>query len=45
MPWQSLRVAVPRALIETVSDLLIEEGAVSVTLTDAQDEPLLEPCR
>lgn len=43
MPWQSLRIAVPRALIEEVSDTLITLGAVSITLMDAQDEPLLEP--
>ncbi|MFI4955930.1 MAG: 50S ribosomal protein L11 methyltransferase [Gammaproteobacteria bacterium] len=43
MPWQSLRIAVPRALIEEVSDTLIALGAVSITLMDAQDEPLLEP--
>lgn len=43
MPWQSLRIAVPRALIEEVSDTLISLGAVSITLMDAQDEPLLEP--
>lgn len=43
MPWQSLRVAVPRALIEEVSDTLMSLGALSITLMDAQDEPLLEP--
>jgi ribosomal protein L11 methyltransferase len=43
MPWQSIRIAVPRALVEEISDELISLGAVSITMTDAQDEPLLEP--
>lgn len=43
MPWQSIRIPAPRDLVETVSDTLMELGAVSITLTDAQDEPLLEP--
>ena len=43
MPWQSIRIAVPRALVEEISDTLISLGAVSITLMDAQDEPLLEP--
>lgn len=43
MPLQSIRVAVPRALIEEVSDTLIALGALSITLMDAHDEPLLEP--
>lgn len=43
MPWQSLRIAAPRAQIETISDTLMALGAVSITLMDAHDEPLLEP--
>ena len=43
MPWQSIRIAVPRNLVEEISDELISLGAVSITMTDAQDEPLLEP--
>ncbi len=43
MPWRSLRVAVSRDWVEPISDLLMDQGAVSITLTDAQNEPLLEP--
>lgn len=43
MSWQQLDMPLDDLDAETVEDLLLELGAVSVTLTDAADQPLLEP--
>ncbi len=43
MAWLSIRLSLPAARIETLSDLLMELGAESVAVRDAGDEPVLEP--
>ena len=43
MAWLSIRLSLPAARIETLSDLLMELGAESVTVRDAGDAPVLEP--
>lgn len=43
MAWLHLSVEVASRLTESVSGLFHEAGALSVTLLDAADEPLLEP--
>ncbi len=43
MAWLQVSVVTDKANAETVSDCLDTLGAVSVTLQDAGDEPLLEP--
>jgi ribosomal protein L11 methyltransferase len=43
MAWLQLRIRAPHQFVETVEDLLFAHQAVSVTLEDAADQPLLEP--
>ncbi len=43
MTWLQLRLHVRRDAIAELEDLLLATGAVSVTLEDNADEPLLEP--
>lgn len=43
MAWHQFSIQVVQARIETVEDHLLAIGAVSVTLRDAADQPLLEP--
>ena len=43
MAWLSVRLTVPAARIELLSDALFELGAQSVSLRDAADTPVLEP--
>lgn len=43
MPWHQLTLTTPRDQAETLEDTLLELGAVSVTLQDAADVPVLEP--
>ena len=43
MPWLQLSFEVDKQQAETISALLDAAGALSVTLLDAADEPLLEP--
>ena len=43
MAWLSIRLSLPAARIEILSDLLLELGAASVTVCDAGDAPVLEP--
>lgn len=43
MGWFQTRFTTPQQSAEPFSDLLMELGAVSVTLEDAEDQPLLEP--
>jgi ribosomal protein L11 methyltransferase len=41
--WLELKLRTSSADAEALEDLLLELGAVSVTLTDAEDQPLFEP--
>jgi len=41
--WQHLWLDVPRANVEAVEDALMAAGALSVTLEELGDEPVLEP--
>ena len=43
MPWHQITLTTPRDQAETLEDTLLELGAVSVTLQDAADVPVLEP--
>lgn len=43
MAWWQIGIECDRAELETVEDLLLELGAISITITDAQDEPIFEP--
>lgn len=43
MPWQQLQFPLDDADHDAVEDALMEAGALSITLTDAADEPILEP--
>jgi ribosomal protein L11 methyltransferase len=43
MPWWQLSVHCTAEELERTEDCLLELGAVSITLCDAQDEPLYEP--
>ncbi len=41
--WIELRLECPREQADALSDALTEAGALSVTLSDAADDPVLEP--
>ncbi|WP_439133267.1 50S ribosomal protein L11 methyltransferase [Pseudomaricurvus sp.] len=43
MPWLQLHVNTDRAHAENLEDALLAAGAVSVTLQDRADQPILEP--
>ncbi|MCW8879430.1 MAG: 50S ribosomal protein L11 methyltransferase [Kangiellaceae bacterium] len=43
MPWLQLRLNTTEQFAEQVGDALMEIGALSVTLMDAEDVPILEP--
>ncbi|MEA3301216.1 MAG: 50S ribosomal protein L11 methyltransferase [Pseudomonadota bacterium] len=43
MPWLQVHLLAPRADTEAVEDALLDCGAVSVTLADSADNPILEP--
>ncbi|MBB5212954.1 50S ribosomal protein L11 methyltransferase [Microbulbifer hydrolyticus] len=43
MPWLQLRVNTTREQAERIEDALLFAGAVSVTLQDNADQPILEP--
>jgi ribosomal protein L11 methyltransferase len=43
MAWLSIRLSLPAARIENLSDLLMDLGAESVAVSDAGDVPVLEP--
>ena len=43
MPWLQLRISATKKNTEQLSDVLMEAGALAVTLQDAGDQPLLEP--
>ena len=43
MPWLQVRINTERARAEAIEDALLAAGAVSVTLQDNADQPILEP--
>lgn len=43
MPWLQLKLTTDRNSAEALEDLLLASGAVSVTLEDNADQPILEP--
>jgi len=43
MPWWNLSLRCSREQLPQVEDLLLELGALSISIADAQDEPLYEP--
>ena len=43
MPWRQTTLTTPRHQAEALEDTLLELGAVSVTMQDAADAPVLEP--
>ncbi|TQV64281.1 MAG: 50S ribosomal protein L11 methyltransferase [Halothiobacillaceae bacterium] len=43
MPWHQITLTTPRDQADSLEDTLLELGAVSVTLQDAADVPVLEP--
>lgn len=43
MPWHQMTLSAPRDDTATIEDTLLELGAVSVTMQDAADVPVLEP--
>jgi len=43
MTWLQLIIPVEAARVDAISDALLELGAASVTLQDAEDQPVLEP--
>lgn len=43
MPWLQLRIESNRQQAEFIEDALLAAGAVSVTLEDSADQPILEP--
>ena len=43
MNWLQLRIAVDKPEVEALEDALLASGAVSVTLEDGADDPILEP--
>jgi ribosomal protein L11 methyltransferase len=43
MPWLQVRVNTDRSNAEAIEDALLAAGAVSVTLQDNADQPILEP--
>jgi len=43
MPWIQIRFQTNRDVADSLSDALTNAGAISVTLQDAKDQPLLEP--
>jgi ribosomal protein L11 methyltransferase len=43
MPWQNLILTTTREQVEAVEARLLEAGALSVTVSDAGDVPVLEP--
>lgn len=43
MPWLQLRLTTAEEQVDAVGDSMLELGALSVTLMDAKDVPILEP--
>jgi ribosomal protein L11 methyltransferase len=43
MPWLQLRLTTTEEQVDPIGDIMLAMGALSVTLMDAQDIPILEP--
>ena len=43
MPWLQVHIGTARDKAEQISDALSAAGALSVTFTDAKDQPIFEP--
>ncbi len=43
MPWIQLKIDTDNQHADTLSDLLMEEGSLSITLEDGKDTPIFEP--
>lgn len=43
MPWLQLKITTRPAHVDSLSEQLLEQGALSVTYEDAADQPLYEP--
>ena len=43
MAWIQLRIHTHRDHAEMLGDLLMDQGSVSITYEDGQDEPIFEP--
>jgi ribosomal protein L11 methyltransferase len=43
MPWLQISISVDQSSTKKVEAILLDQGACSVTLKDAADEPILEP--
>ncbi|HUH57615.1 MAG TPA: 50S ribosomal protein L11 methyltransferase, partial [Pseudomonadales bacterium] len=43
MAWFQIRFQADAAQVDTLEELLLEQGALAVTLEDAADQPILEP--
>ncbi|MBE8167308.1 MAG: 50S ribosomal protein L11 methyltransferase [Shewanella sp.] len=43
MPWIQLRINSDSQHADEIGDLLMEDGALSITLEDGQDQPIFEP--
>jgi ribosomal protein L11 methyltransferase len=43
MSWLELKLQIPRVIAAELETVLEELGAVSITMTDAEDKPLFEP--
>ena len=43
MDWVKIACRCPRSLAELVEALMLDEGAVAITLLDAEDDAIFEP--
>jgi ribosomal protein L11 methyltransferase len=43
MSWLQIILETDASMVETISEVLVSAGAISVTLQDAKDQPLYEP--
>jgi ribosomal protein L11 methyltransferase len=43
MSWRQLSLTCPAALLDEVEELMLELGALSISLSDAGDDPIYEP--
>ncbi len=43
MPWWQLSVSCEAAELVTVESLMLEQGSLSISISDARDEPIFEP--
>ena len=43
MSWRQLSLSCPAAQLAEVEDLMMELGALSISLSDAGDDPIYEP--